>query len=75
MNMLVCEKQKGYFVSYDNRFADEFLQVKIIEIERNEEDIELLKERIVEAKNQMNLKNKINIVFFGILRSIILILI
>ena len=55
MNMLVCKKQKGWFISYDPRFADEKLQIKIIEVPRIETDIELLKERILEAEKQMNL--------------------
>lgn len=54
MNMLVCEKKKGWFISYDNRFADENLQIKILEVPRNEDDISLLKERILEAEKQMN---------------------
>ena len=63
MNMLVCDKQKGWFISYDNRFADENLQIKIIEVRRDDEDIKLLKERINEAEKQMNTT-------IGILRGI-----
>jgi len=54
MNMLVCKKSKGWFISFDGRFADDKLQIHIIEVPANEENINKLKERINEAEKQMN---------------------
>lgn len=55
MNMLACDKKKGYFISYDPRFADDYLQVKIIELPLNEDRLIMLNERLSEAKKQMQL--------------------
>lgn len=45
-NFLATGRNKGYFISYDDRFTDENLQILILEINRNDEDIEKLKTRL-----------------------------
>lgn len=53
-NILCTNSDAGYFISYDGRFAEEPLQLKYIHIEKNDEHIELLKERISEAEKQLS---------------------
>lgn len=58
-NMLFTDRNKAIFISYDPRFADENLQIKVVEFEANQADILLLKERIVEAEKQLGLLVKL----------------
>lgn len=53
-NMICTNMGAGYFVSYDNRYLDDKLQVKIVRFELNKEDAELLKETIAEAEKQLS---------------------
>ena len=53
-NMICTNTKKAYFVSYDPRFADEHLQIKIIGFELNEADADNLKKRIEEAEKQLS---------------------
>ena len=48
-NMLFCEKSKAYFVSYDPRFHDDKLQLKVIEVERNDDFLERVTFKIASA--------------------------
>lgn len=48
-NFLATGRNKGYFISYDDRFTDENLQILILEISRNDEDIEKLTTRLLMA--------------------------
>lgn len=52
-NMLCTDSEGGYFISYDPRFAEEPLRLKVIEIEKDEADLLLLKERVTEAEKQL----------------------
>lgn len=52
-NMIFTGLKKAVFISYDNRFADEHLQIKLIRFELNEEHATLLKERLSEAEKQL----------------------
>ena len=52
-NMLCTGLDAGYFISYDPRFAEEPLRLKIIRIEKDEADLLLLKERVAEAEKQL----------------------
>lgn len=58
-NMLFTGMNKAIFISYDPRYADESLQLKVLEFEANQADILTLKERIVEAEKQLGLLVKI----------------
>lgn len=65
-NMLFTGLNKAYFISYDPRYADENLQIKVVEFDKNKEDIELLKERILEAEKQLSVlvklvRNELNV--------------
>jgi putative phage-type endonuclease len=55
MSLLLTGYLKWYFVSYDPRFSDKY-RMHIAEIERNEQDIQLLKSRILAA---VEIKNNI----------------
>lgn len=50
MCMLCCDKKKAYFVSYDPRM-DKSMQIVVREINRNEEAIEKIKDRLESAIN------------------------
>lgn len=52
-NILFTERKAGVFISYDPRFADEELQIKILEFAPLPGDIDLLKETIVEAEKEL----------------------
>lgn len=54
-NMLFTGTDKAYFISYDPRFADDHLQIKILEIDADEDEFTLLKERISEAEKQLGM--------------------
>ena len=54
-NMLFTGLTKAYFISYDPRFADDHLQLKVLEFDANEDDTNLLKERIAEGEKQLAL--------------------
>lgn len=54
MNMLVCGKSHGYFISYDPRYAIESQQLKVLKIEPLECDVDKLKERLAEAEKQLS---------------------
>jgi hypothetical protein len=54
MNLLACERNAAYFISYDPRVIYHKLQFLCIEIDRVHEDIALLEERLMEAKKYMN---------------------
>lgn len=56
MNMFLTGKRLCYFISYDDRFKDEKLQLKIIEVYRNGEFIE---EIIYKTKHAVFFKDKI----------------
>ncbi|WP_018676250.1 lambda exonuclease family protein [Riemerella columbina] len=51
-NLLTTYREKGYFISYDDRFTNPNHQILTLEIERNEEDIELLKKRLLMAEKR-----------------------
>lgn len=48
-NMLLCNRPKGYFMSYDPRFKKEDLTYHIIEVKRDEERINQIVEKIKKA--------------------------
>ena len=52
-NMIVTGKPKAYFISFDPRYADELLQIKIISFELQIGDDALLIERLNEAEKQL----------------------
>lgn len=52
-NMIFTGLDKAVFISYDNRFADHHLQIKIIRFNLNESHALLLKERLAEAEKQL----------------------
>ncbi len=52
--MLITERKRWYFVSYDPRFHKTEHQIKILTINRDIEDIENLKRRLIEAYNLSN---------------------
>lgn len=54
MNMLCCKVNKGYFISYDPRYAIEVQQLKVLEVVPEEKDFEELKERLAEAEKQLS---------------------
>jgi hypothetical protein len=54
MNLLVSHRMKCYFVSYNPRLIEKRLQLKILEVPRDEEFIAELKERIKEAIKELN---------------------
>lgn len=49
-NMWLCEKSKGYFVSYDDRYFNEKHHLFVLEIQRNEDHINGLKAKLIKAK-------------------------
>lgn len=51
-NLLATDTEKGYFISYDDRFTNPDHQILILEVKRNEEDIELLKKRLAMAEKR-----------------------
>lgn len=51
-NLLATGRNKAYFISYDERFENENHQILIIEINRNDEDIQKLKKRLQMAENK-----------------------
>lgn len=53
-NMICTGTSAGYFISYDDRFINEALQVKILRIELNPDDEMRLKEAIAEAEKQLS---------------------
>ena len=52
-NILFTNRIKGVFVSYDPRFADDQLQLKILEFEPIDGDVDILIEVIKEAEKQL----------------------
>lgn len=48
-NLLVTEREWLDFISYDPRMANNFLRLKVIRVERNEDYIEAMKDRIAQA--------------------------
>lgn len=52
-NMLFTGRNKAYFVSYDERFDSESLQIKILELDANLEEFDIINERINEAEKQL----------------------
>ncbi|CAA0196492.1 YqaJ recombinase family protein [Tenacibaculum maritimum] len=48
-SMYITGRASWYFVSYDPRFKSKYHQLKVIEINRNDEDIKKLKSRLQEA--------------------------
>ena len=57
-NMYLCERDKCYFLSYDPRFKIESRQIHLLEIERNQERINAILEKVEIATELMNkLKN------------------
>lgn len=63
-NMICTELKKATFISYDPRYADEPLQIKIISFGINKEDAALIKERVEEAEKQLS-------VMVGMVRDLI----
>ena len=51
-NLYATGRNKAYFISYDERFEDPQHQIVIVEIPRNEEDIQKLKKRLQMAENK-----------------------
>ncbi len=57
-NMYLCERDKCYFLSFDPRFKIESRQIHLLEIERNQERIDAILEKVEIATELMNkLKN------------------
>ncbi|MBT0554293.1 lambda exonuclease family protein [Riemerella anatipestifer] len=54
-NLLATGRSKAFFISYDDRFTKSEHQILILEIERNDEDIELLKKRLQLAERTKKL--------------------
>lgn len=54
-NSLFSKCERGFFVSYDPRFATEQFQIKILEVPITDEIKDLIKERISEAENQLRI--------------------
>lgn len=54
MNMICVGVRSGYFVSYDERYIDKKLQIKILRFDIDEEDEARLKETIAEAEKQLS---------------------
>jgi YqaJ-like viral recombinase domain len=52
-NILFTNRAKGVFISYDPRFADDELQIKILEFMPIDGDIDILKEVIKEAEKEL----------------------
>jgi hypothetical protein len=52
-NMICTDQKIAHFISYDPRFADESLQFKQLTIELNDEDADIIKERVAEAEKQL----------------------
>lgn len=52
-NMIVTQKEFGYFISFDPRYADEKLQIKIIKFELVLGDKEILLDRLAESEKQL----------------------
>ena len=50
-NLLATGRKTAYFISYDDRFLEPKHQIMILEITRNETDIEKLKKRLQMAEN------------------------
>lgn len=59
-NMLATRRKKWYFIDFDDRFENPEEQIHIVEVIRDEEDVELLKTRIrlAEKRKQQYLKMK-----------------
>ncbi|AZA82208.1 hypothetical protein C1637_09740 [Chryseobacterium lactis] len=51
-NFLATGRKKCYFIDYDDRFTKKELQLHVVEIHRNEEDIQKIKTRLKMAENQ-----------------------
>lgn len=49
-NMWLCNKRRGYFVSFDDRFYDKSHHLFILEIPRSDIHIDLLKNKLLKAK-------------------------
>lgn len=50
-NFLATGRNRGFFISYDERFQDPKHQILILEINRDESDIDKLKKRLQMAEN------------------------
>lgn len=59
-NLLATKRKKGFFIDFDERFDNPNEQISIVEVNRDEEDIERLKTRIrlAEKRKQYYLKKK-----------------
>lgn len=57
-NMIVTKRTVATFISHDPRYADESLQYKQIDFILNNEDAELIKERVSEAEKQLKVMVK-----------------
>lgn len=53
-NMIFCERPKCYFISYDDRFKDEQLKMKVIEIEADYDYQEKVVKKLALAKSTMD---------------------
>lgn len=53
-NMICTNTNQAYFISYDPRFADEKLQLKVIDFKIPEYDAALIKERVNEAEKTLS---------------------
>lgn len=51
-NFLATGRKKCYFIDYDDRFTKKELQLHVVEIHRNEEDIQKIKTRLKMAEKQ-----------------------
>ncbi|WP_374464167.1 lambda exonuclease family protein [Chryseobacterium sp.] len=51
-NLLTTGRKKWHFIDYDDRFTKKELQLHVVEINRNEEDIQKIKTRLKMAENQ-----------------------
>jgi len=54
MNMWLCEKDLGTFVSYDNRYYNEKHHLFTLPVPRNEEYIDRMKDKLLKAKDYFN---------------------
>lgn len=52
-NSVCCDKTHGYFISYDERYADEVLQCKIIAFDIDKDDAAMIVERVNKAEEML----------------------
>lgn len=54
MNMWLCEKESGVFVTFDDRYYNEKHHLFTLNVPRNEDYIERMKDKLLKAKDYFN---------------------